>query len=131
MEEGSAVTFAQQMTPETWGIIEQKGVALTLFVDERPVACGGVAPLWPGVGEVWVFLTKGATKMPLRMCRYFMRGLLAAQHIEHFHRIQCVVAASDARALKFAKHFGFMEEGFMRNYTQDKVSCVRLARVWL
>lgn len=95
----------------------------TLF-DGDIVAVGGVIDFWPGVGEVWLMLTKQAKKhdifglIALTAIEKKMNELIAAHKLR---RAEAQARVDFPEAIKMIKAFGFEYEGTRREYTPDGV----------
>lgn len=101
--------------PAGWAL-EAAGVGWSLLDDAGTVACGGVAPLHPGVGQAWAFVSGRHGRAVARAAR----GLLpAAVRRLGLRRLQATVRWDDDRALRFALWLGLQPEGRMRGYGLD------------
>ena len=54
-----------------------------------------------------------------------------AQQEHNLHRLQAVVKTDFKDGHRFAKFYGFVNEGIMRNYGPGKESFNRYAKCWL
>lgn len=91
--------------------------AVTLLEDGIPIACGGVVPLWDGVGGAWAVISESATKYPVRMVRVPRVTLARAEAERGYKRIQMTVCEElDRKTSEWPKSLGFELEGVMRNY---------------
>jgi hypothetical protein len=99
-------------------------IAFTLVVDDKVVACGGIAPVIPGVGECWILF--GNIQL-FTLCRYIKnainKGLLV------YHRLQMMVREDNKAALRFAEYLGFHNEGVQKCYDLSHNNYIRMARL--
>jgi len=54
---------------------EENGQCVTGWVDGKIVGCGGIDLMWPGVGEVWLFVSYETDIVPIRAFRVIRDGL--------------------------------------------------------
>jgi hypothetical protein len=89
-------------------------VALTLFVDEKPIVSAGIINLAWNRGEAWLLV--GPQFYSYRKTAYkFIKQLFPALAKQKgFVRVQSVI--TDDRFDKIAKHLGFKYEGTLRAY---------------
>ena len=92
------------------------GPAWTLCLEGRPVGCGGVVLLWPGVGEAWSLSAQGLGRHARALHRIVAERLRAAQAGHGLHRIQASVLADNTPGRRWLACLGFREEGVMRGY---------------
>ena len=105
-----------------------RGSAFTLWSD-GPVACGGVAVHWPGVGELWMLRGSCASDHPVSMVKAARGVVEDAVTRFNLHRIQAAVEEQDRRALMFIESLGFVFEGRLRAYGPGKEDHLMFARV--
>lgn len=101
--------------------------AKTLVVDGKVVCCGGVVPLWNGVGEAWIELAPGFEENKFSLIKAIKSFFSDVS--KDFHRVQCIVVKDNKKALRFAEFIGFKNEGLSKKYTVDKEDVFRLAIV--
>lgn len=102
----------------------------TYISNGHVIAVGGVAPLWPGVGEGWVVCSAKVFDHGVGVARS-TRGLLDEMAANHnFHRIQSAVLTGNERLERFAKFLGFQREGIMRRYGTDQKDYAIFARIF-
>jgi len=102
--------------------------ATTLLNDGVPIACWGVHEIWKGVGEVWAAIDKDILTIAPREFVIGTAGVFN-EMLVHFHRLQCFVRADIEQANNFVKHYGFVEEGVLRQYSPDKEDYIMYARL--
>jgi len=105
-------------------------MAFTLLASDKPVVCGGVYPLWPGVAEGWVISSR----------RIFDFSLSAAKAIKKrtdyicinngVWRLQTAVRADYETGLRFASWLGLQKEGLMKKYGPDGSNYYRMAKIY-
>jgi RimJ/RimL family protein N-acetyltransferase len=113
-------------------IMEELGDTFSGEIKGRILGVAGIAPVWPGVGEAFTFLSpellqKYKWSMHRAVSRYFEQ--IVAKH--KYHRVQCVVMLGHVAARRWAEAFGFKFEGVMPLYTQDKQTMIRYGKVWV
>ena len=104
------------------------GFARTGLINGRPIVCGGMMKLWPGVGEAWVIGSDELKQNALP----FHRAILKYREVVFamgLHRLQCAchVDFTDSRA--WLERLGFVDEGVMKAFTSDREDYVRYALV--
>ena len=105
------------------------GPAYTLFLNDRPIYCGGLFVNWPGVCDIWMLPSVDVIRKPIAVVKAARWMLADAIERIQPHRIQATVKASDARAVRFIEALGFEREGLMRNYSSDKTDFFLYARI--
>jgi len=94
----------------------------------KVVACAGINLLWTGVFDLWMFLgieTFSEKRKALRIFSEFLDELAIRRKI---HRLQSVVLEDFKEGRRFAKFFGFKEEGTMKNFGPEKETYIRVAK---
>lgn len=88
------------------------GWALAVVDGGRPIAIGGLVPIWPGRALAWGVLESGirATMTPIH--RIVERALATTEH----HRVEAYVASEHEEGARWARLLGFREEGLMRGF---------------
>lgn len=84
------------------------------------VACGGVKPLWAGVGMAWSMLTPAVRAHPFFLHRETLKVLHKVVKTHSLHRVELIVLDEFAAGKKWAKALGFVSEGIRKWYTPDK-----------
>ncbi len=95
------------------------GPAYTVLDDGTPVMAGGIVQLWPGVGEVWLFLSpwfERHIKTGYKLIREMFQALLK---VYHFRRLQTPICASMPGNIRLVEHLGFHKEGLMELWGPD------------
>lgn len=117
------LTVLELLTPAATGLKEATlDHAVSAWVDDELIGCGGVQELWPGVGNAWLVLVPGRLKGPARLRHGVrtMRALLEAAMVERgMWRIQAACHADWEMACNLADVLGGEKEGLMRQYGPD------------
>ena len=110
--------------------LSSQGSFWTVRKAGEPVCIGGVARLWPGVGEAWLGATRLARQYPLFMVRGMRHHLGVCAAEMRLHRVQCVVLAARRSRRRWAGLLGFEEEGLMRKFGPQGEDFYRFAKVY-
>lgn len=95
------------------------GHAVTGLIDGKPVACGGLVLLWPGVAEGWLATTPAAVAHPTWLVRSIIRFIRAKIAELQIRRLQAHVDASFTRAWMWLERLGLQRESEMLRYGRD------------
>lgn len=101
----------------------------TVLCDGKPIAIGGIMPVWNGVGEAWAFFSSDFKKRPkllLMLVKYYLDKVIKDCYL---HRVQCMVLEGHKVGTRFVKKLGFEYEGTMRNYGQQCETFERWAKI--
>lgn len=80
----------------------------------------GIQPMWPGVGDYWMFVDKDFGKHFQKAPKTFIRIIqFWMNHLQDYNRLQTPVLKGFKQGLRFAKMAGLREEGIMRKYSVD------------
>ena len=109
--------------------LKEIGMSFTGMLDNKPIAAGGVFPLWDGVAEGWVLATKEINAYPIKFSKVIKLRTEMMLKNNNFKRLQTSVKADCAVAIRFAKFLGLKEEGLMKNYGPDGADFYRFARI--
>jgi len=109
--------------------LKEVGMSFTGFVNNKPIAAGGVFHLWDGVAEGWVLATKDIYKYPVFCAKHIKQRTEIILQANKIKRLQTSVKANCDVALRFAKWLGLKEEGLMKNYGPDGSDFIRFARI--
>lgn len=82
----------------------RKGVTLLSLI--------GVVPLWKGVGQLWMLVSKEVSKYPLELVKKQVEELEKVAKENNYHRIHAIVPKEE-RYIKWAKLHGFFHESNM------------------
>ncbi|MBF0284553.1 MAG: hypothetical protein HQL51_08855 [Magnetococcales bacterium] len=107
------------------------GPAWTLLDGERPLACGGMMRLWPGVAEGWVCPSDEVlSRFPMALVKAVRSGLEEGRVRLKLRRLQASIPVDEPWARRWAAHMGMTEEGLMPAYGPDGRDQLRVARLW-
>jgi len=110
-----SLTFMNFSNPKAIAINLTKGIAYTL-TNGTPIACGGVMPLWEGVGEGWVVTSELVERYPLTFAKTVWRKMKEIIDEMDLVRVQTLVDAEHTVSMKWVERMGFENEGLMRKY---------------
>lgn len=122
------VTFQNFINPNAVATNLAKGIAFTGLVNDDVMACGGILPLWKGVGEAWVVTSPLVVSYPTFFAKTIYRKLLAIVEILRLERVQTTVDAEHTVSLGWVEWMGFKQEGLMERYIGGR-DFYRYARV--
>ena len=109
--------------------LKEVGMSFTGIVNNKPIAAGGVFPLWDGVAEGWVLATEEINNYPITFARVMKQRTDMMLKNNFIRRLQTSVKADCLVALRFAKFLGLKEEGLMKGYGPDGSDFYRFARI--
>ena len=109
--------------------LKEIGMSFTGMLDNKPIAAGGVFPLWDGVAEGWVLATEEINKYPITFSKVIKLRCDMLLKNNSIKRFQTSVKADCDVAIRFAKFLGLKEEGLMKNYGPDGSDFYRFARI--
>lgn len=102
---------------------------ITIFRGAAIVACAGIRPLWPGVGEGWVLTGALVHECPDVFTEIILRGLRWLERNQGYHRIGAHVRCSFPAAAKWAEALGFKYEGLAPAFGIDGGDYLHYGRV--
>tara|TARA_E500000331_G_scaffold30829_1_gene25879 strand:+ start:2501 stop:2953 length:453 start_codon:yes stop_codon:yes gene_type:complete len=109
--------------------LKEVGMSFTGLVNNKPIAAGGVFPLWDGVAEGWVLATKDIFNYPIFCAKHIKKRTEIIIKTNHIKRLQTSVKADCEIALRFAGWLGLKPEGLMKGYGPDGSDFMRYARI--
>lgn len=124
-----ALASVVQDMPNHGRLLATSSKAFTALCKGRVLGCAGLIPWWEGMAELWMYLGKDAfiqRKQAVKILRWYMDHLIKDMKL---HRIQAVVKTEFKEGHRFAKFFGFVNEGNMENYSAAKDDFTRYARI--
>ena len=131
--------FDESAEKEQFGSIDMKryakvfaecGPAITGMVDEGPIICIGILPIWKGVAEAWAVVdARKAQSFKLSIHKAVMEYLEKYQINLSMHRIQTKVLESFHKGRKWAEKLGFEAESVMVAYGPRKENYIMYTRV--
>jgi len=114
--------------PEVFKICEA-GYGATYTRDGKIYACGGVYPVWKGVGQAWMIASGDYKKYKLNIGRYMKMAIDTAQKHFQFKRVQGTVRADHGEAADFLEWAGFEREGLLKCYGYNGQDHIMYARI--
>jgi len=111
-----SLTFMNFPNPRLIASHLAKGPAFTGIAPEGIIACGGILPLWKGVGEAWVVTSELVNLYPLTFAKVIWRKLGELIENNHFERVQTTVDKEHIVSQKWVERMGFQNEGLMRKF---------------
>lgn len=103
--------------------------AWTGFYLGKPIACGGIHPVWDHVAEVWIIIQQGTNKHKFFLLKNIKDKLEETIKLRNYKRVQSTVRSDFKEGLRFAEWFGMESEGLMKQYGPDGKDYLRLARI--
>jgi hypothetical protein len=110
--------------------LEQKGLAYTCIINNKPIASAGMKIIWNGVAEGWVLATSKVWNHPLVIARAIKKNFARLARENNIKRVQTAVRADFKIGLKFASWLGLKNEGLMKHYGFDGSDHFRYARIF-
>lgn len=101
--------------------------SFTLIKGGDILAIGGIVPMWPGVGEVWLMRSTLVDDNGLTVAREVKKAL--AEHGKHFWRLQAACAANDDVCHRWLEWLGFEREAELKMFGPDKSDFVQYRRL--
>ena len=114
------LTFLNFPNPKVVARNLLRGMAITGFRDEEIVACGGIMPLWKGVGEAWVVTSPLVKMCSFSFVKVVWRRLLTFTKIMELERVQTTVDAEHEVSRKWVERMGFKQEGLLKKYINGR-----------
>ena len=106
------VETGQVMTPVDALAAIRSGLAMAAVTEDRILAIGGVAELWPDRGMIWGVLAEGIGANMVHVHRSVAR----ARAICPYRRVEAYVASVHEEGHRWIKMLGFAHEGRMRTF---------------
>ena len=101
-----------------------KNLAFTGVQDGKIIACGGIYPIWDGVGDAWFLGTSMIFDHPT-----VKKYLIELMNLNSFHRVQAYVRHDWEDAQRWIKVLGMQVEGVVRKYSPDGRDHILFSRV--
>lgn len=111
-----SLTFLNFPNPRLIASNLAKGPAFTGVAPEGIIACGGILPLWKGVGEAWVVTSELVNLYPLTFAKVIWRKLKELIESNSFERVQTTVDKDYTISQAWVDRMGFKNEGLMRKF---------------
>lgn len=104
-------------------------LAVTVLIDGRIVACGGIFDMGSGIGYTWMFGSVYLRRHSLQFIRELEGWVEATAKVNSFHRLQTVCHVDDAQGKKWVEALDFIAEGTLRSYDALKGDYIMYAKV--
>ena len=110
--------------------VQRLSAAYTIIDSGKIVVSAGMFKLWKGTGEIWIYYGDDSYTPDRRLSviKTMRRYLQIFMHEFELTRMQGGVRADRPQFIKFAKLFGFKEEGLMRNYSKQNEDVLMMAK---
>lgn len=108
---------------------EANGQCITGWVDGHVVGCGGIDMMWPGVGEVWMFLSYETDKYPVKAFRVIKKGIDKLIQDNDLWRCQAWCGKNFTQGHTLFRHLKFKPEGVAERYMSDGTDAILYARI--
>tara|TARA_R100001460_G_scaffold49755_1_gene87973 strand:- start:1122 stop:1562 length:441 start_codon:yes stop_codon:yes gene_type:complete len=106
-----------------------KNLAFTGVQDGKIIACGGIYPIWNGVGDAWFLGTNMIFDHPLKVTKIVKKYLIELMNLNNFHRVQAYVRHDWENAQRWIEVLGMQVEGTARKYSTDGRDHILFSRV--
>lgn len=103
--------------PHIFELYEKFKNAKTLYVNGKPIICGGVVDLWAGVGEAWMLVSETAKQ--LRYTSIVGIKEFVDDVFKDYHRLQAIVDCENYEGIRLVEWLGFDREGMLRKYSMN------------
>ena len=103
------------------------GLSFTALHRGKPIGCGGIRPLWKGVGEAWVMFGPNVRNHTLFLYRNTKNYMKKLAWKYKFHRIQAYCRTDFPQAFGFLEILGFKMEGKAYKYNPDRTDAYFMA----
>lgn len=102
---------------------------ITIAGERKIIAIGGALTLWPGLAEVFSIRSKYVEKYPIAYYKFVRVFIDNAFETLKLHRLQCHITDGEEWGPRWMEKLGFVNEGFMKQYTTDRCDATRYAQV--
>jgi len=106
-----------------------ENIGVTYVIDDKPIASGGVIPMWEGVGTSWMACSKDYKNYAVSVGRYMLDTISSAFDIFDLRRIQATCDEKDEESIKFHEWAGYEKEGILKRYGIDGSNHIMFAKV--
>jgi hypothetical protein len=93
--------------------------------NDKVVAMGGIAPIWPGRGMAWMWMSDVSGRHMVKIHREVEKFLIKSP----FRRVEATVDIGFEPGVRWMKMLGFELEGYLRAYKPDGGDMLMFARV--
>ena len=110
--------------------VQRISAAYTIIDSGKVIVSAGIFKLWEGTGDIWIYYGDDSytPKRRLSVIKTMRRYLAIFMCELKLTRVQGSVRADRPNFIKFAKLFGFKEEGLMRNYSKQNDDVLMMAK---
>tara|TARA_Y100001972_G_scaffold114747_1_gene150674 strand:- start:158 stop:598 length:441 start_codon:yes stop_codon:yes gene_type:complete len=106
-----------------------KNLAFTGVLNGKIIACGGIYPIWNGVGDAWFIGSNVIYEYPILVTKTVKKYLDELMDLNNFHRVQAYVRHDWQEAQRWIKVLGMQNEGTARKYSTDGRNHILFAKV--
>ena len=96
-----------------------KNLSFTGVLNGQIIACGGIYPIWDGVGDAWFIGTNMVFNHPIKVTKIVKKYLIELMSGNNFHRVQAYVRHDWEDAQRWIEVLGMQKEGIVRKYSPD------------
>jgi RimJ/RimL family protein N-acetyltransferase len=124
-----AVEYLLKEHPNHGVLLSSSSNAFTAMYKGKVLGSAGLIPWWQGMCELWMYLGVDAfdnRRGALKLVSWAMEHVIETMEL---NRIQATVKTDYVQGHRFAKFFGFVNEGEMKNYGPNKESFTRYAKI--
>jgi len=107
---------------------EQDGLAYTIFVDDKMVACVGIIKQRKGIGLAWALYPPdiGNYRIDPRIAKDKLKELMEKHNL---WRVEATVRADFPAGQSYLRYMGFEKEGLMKKNEPDQTDSILYAIV--
>lgn len=106
-----------------------KDMSFTGLINGKIVACGGVYPVWEGVGEAWFLGSNLVHKHRVPVLKALKQHLDGMMLVHQLHRVQGHILEDWPGARRWIKFLGMQEEGLLRKFSPDGSNYINFSKV--
>ena len=110
--------------------LKEIGMSFTGVVNNKPIAAGGIFPLWDNVAEGWVLATNEIHRYPITLAKVIKQRTEMMCLNNKIKRLQTSVKEDSKLAIRVAEWLGLKQEGLMKQYGPDGSDYYRYARLF-
>ncbi len=109
---------------------QQQAVAFTLYEDGHYYAIFGAVPMWPGVAESFLFVSKKFKNRKIQCIKLIKQQEKILVDIFNPKRIQTTTPVQNCVWQKWLEFQGYVNEGVMKSFGPDGQDHYRYAKVY-
>ena len=110
--------------------LEQKNLAFTGLIGNKPIFSAGMKMVWGQVAEGWVIATNEMWKYPLATARAIKKDFARVARQHNIERVQTSIRKDFKQGQRFGEWLGLENEGLMKHYGVDGTDQYRYARIF-